>query len=261
MIDIKDFLREDYGSGQMYRQIVLRVTGNNRITAALEDEAHAFILHMSHDNDVITDIEPQWIRHPTSTCPNAGEELKRIVGYSLSANPLGLRDANDARENCTHFFDALSLMCTYATEAIENPNLKPHHFIAKVTDEKDTQQKATLTLNGETVLEWHINNGSIAKPALFSGRKVLKGLIGWAESSVDAKTLEYTLILQKAYFVSQARRLRMNDLNGIETTKTGQPIGACYATRSGRENESVRLATRQEYSEAPEKMLQFIELN
>ena len=261
MIDIKDYLNKDYGNGVAYRQIKITAHSDGKVVAGLEDNAHAFVLTLMHDGDKVISADSKWIRNPTSTCHSAGDELYKMAGVKLSDAPLALRDQRDARENCTHFFDTFSLMCTHAYRFIQGEAPETIHYFAAVTDEYDNHQQATLKVNDKPVLSWDISKGTIVGPDPFSGRTVLKGLIGWAEENLDRDSLEYTLVLQKAFFVSRARIIKMNDLAGIAATKTGQPIGACYATRHGREAESVRKATRVEYSDSPEKMLNFVELD
>ena len=114
MNDFKNYLRHDYGKGALRRRIQIDIVSDGLVTGALEDEAHAFKLPLTHDGKSVTDIGSHWVRHPTTSCSNAGEQLKTLFGHRISGDPMNLREYSDAIEHCTHFFDVANMMCTRA---------------------------------------------------------------------------------------------------------------------------------------------------
>lgn len=259
--DPSQYLREDYGNGVFRRHIAIEIDRNNNVSAILEDEAHAFALEMRNDGERITGFEAYWNRHPTTTCVGAGEELAKLVGCSLSGSPLGLHKQASAVDNCTHFFDLASLMVTHAYRCINQlGDVRRFLYKGEVTDANDGVNQASLSLNGERLLRWELDNGVIQGPEPFAGRHALKGLVGWASDTLSEIDLERTITLQKCFFVSRSRAYRMEELGGIPCKETMQPVGVCYAMRHGREDISARTAMRRDFSDAEEQMLKFVEL-
>ena len=257
---ISEFRRTDYGDGVFRRHILLRV-GPHSAYAALEDEPHAFELHMQHDGKCITDIQATWHRHPTDTCPGSAQMLKNIVGHPLSANPLALAKTADAFSHCTHFFDISSLMVTHCWRVLQaGGGEQSFVYRAEVHDIKEGQQNSYLYCGDKLVLHWRSDDQQqILEPAAFAGRKVLKGLVGWVRDNLDQQTLEYCIMLQKAVFVSVGRMYNLDLFKGQPAQAIGQPVGSCYALRDGREHVSLRTGDRLNYSDSATGMLRFVD--
>lgn len=259
MSDFLEFIRKDYGAGVYRRHIVIRIVSEELVYAALEDEAHAFEIHLTHRAGKVVAVEPCWQRHPLTTCPSAGDALGQILEFPLSLNPLALGEFASAVENCTHFFDVASLMCTHAKACAGDCTLpEEYYYQMEVTDESQGCQRATLSLNGKVLLTWDMEKGRIKSPDVYDGVAVLKGLTRLCREKFDYRTTELSLMLQKAVFVARARFIRSEDMSGVRVKDTPQPLGVCYATRGGREDQAIRTGTRRDYSDDYSEILKFV---
>ena len=250
-----------YGDGVFRRHVLIELTSPTEVFAALEDDAHAFALRLTHDGKVVTAVKAEWNRHPTTTCPGAVVELENMVGCPLSANPLAVRSYLQHLDQCTHFFDLTSSMISHVRLYGEDGDW-PRRFMYKatVTDERDHLNVANLALNDEQVLEWPLRNFVVEGSGRFDGQNPLRGMTSWAADKLSDKELGWMLILQKALFVSMGRRMNFDGLAGALCKDVGQPLGSCYALRHGREEEARRLDSRRDYSEREEEVLRFIEV-
>ena len=254
-----DYADENYGKGVFRRHIHITPISRTRMKGYLEDEPHAFSIEMEHDNSTITSLQATWERHPTSTCPGAIEKLKELIGAPLSSNPLVMREFANAKSHCTHFFDLTALMVTHAYQLKSSDIGKRFLYKITITDEVEGLSIANLSLNDEELQHWLLRHGSIEAPDHLAGQNPMKGMTSWAKGRLSAEEISQVLCLQKAIFVAIGRRFKLNDLSGKYSKEIGLPTGQCYAMREGREEESIRIGKRIDFTSSPESMLQFVD--
>ncbi|BFM16941.1 hypothetical protein R50073_31240 [Maricurvus nonylphenolicus] len=258
-----DYADESYGTGTFRRHIHIKATSSTCIKGYLEDEPHAFSVELQHDQSKITSIEATWVRHPTSTCPGAIDKLKELEGAPLSSNPLDIRAFSDSKSHCTHFFDLTALMITHAyntNRSTKSSDIGTVFFYTMaITDEANGLSTARLNLNGKELQYWSMKHGTIESPSHLKGQNPMMGMTSWAKDKLSVQEISEVLCLQKAIFVATGRRFKLNELQGANCKEVGQPIGQCYAMRDGREEESIRIGKRIDFTNTPEDMLQFID--
>ena len=253
----EEFRNPDYGKGCLRRHILVEAHDDMTVTAALEDDCHAFAIALKHDGEKITDINATWERHTTSTCPGALEQIKSLIGCPLSGNLLSHRRFTDPTQNCTHLFDASGVMITHAWRFTQSR--KPIRTLYEITVTDAVEGKSTITLNenGSEKLRWDMEQMIIQSPPRYKGQHPLKGMTSWAVNHLEPQELEYAVMMQKAQFVTVARLYQMNELQGVLATESLHPPGVCYAVQPERVNDCRRVPTKKDFSDTPEEVLKF----
>ena len=164
------------------------------------DNLHHFRVWLYHDNNHISDIKSQTIRYPWSTCPQAGSELEPLAGSALDKSSTAVGRAVDATTQCTHLFDLAGLMMAHA--ANERP---PFEYHCQVSGPDNVGTQATLSRNGEPLLNWQINDGVIEADAPYQGVKLEKRFIQWAEDNLELEEMDAALILRRTLKIAGAR--------------------------------------------------------
>lgn len=198
-----------------------------RISAGLEDDFHRFLLQMTHDDGVITGIDPRGERIPWSTCADAGEFLaEQIVGQTLASVA-----QLDAHVHCTHLFELLVLCAAHAGD------LAPTQFDLHVPDRQQGRTCATLHENGREVLRWELDGTRIEGSDAWAGRD-LRQLSQW-KSSLTRADAERAMLLRRVVHISGGRNSQ--NLN-IERASDRGPsrMGACFTYQMPRALDALR---------------------
>ena len=189
-----------YGSGCYRRAIVLHRDGPSRVHAAVEDDPHAFAVVLEHDGERVVEVSAEARRFPLTTCPEATQELRALIGAPL-VDPLRTlgRWANP-RQHCTHLFDLAALAMAH----VQRPAATCRYDLT-IPDAIDGRSVARLDRDGERVLSWTVQDGVIVDPEPFVGQKVFGGFTGWAREALDEQQYEYSFLLQRGLLVAQSR--------------------------------------------------------
>lgn len=246
----------DYGSGRFIRSLKIATRHPNSVLLALEDPHHAFHIRFQHDGEKITDIDAEWHRHPMSGCSGASAALKELCGYPLGGDLLETMRFVDGRQHCTHQFDMLCFGISHAWHQRED-----RRYDVIIPDAKEGHSTATLLVNGNPALELVLDRkATIIAPEKYQGVSFLRGFTAWARENLSALELEYALILQRGYFVSQSRQVDFSPTIGQPAVLSGPPIGVCFMAQPERYSESVRLDSIRELSDADTtQLLRFVD--
>jgi len=212
----------NYGDGTFRRRVRLRVAAR-RVDVDLEDSNHAFRLVLTHDGERITAIEPEFVRHPFTTCPESGPYMAALAGRPLEGAP-DVRRALATRVSCTHVTDMAGLALAHVGEH----GLERLYDIA-VDDERDGRTQARITCDGQVVHGWTVARHAVVAPDAHAGRPLLKGFHAWARDAFSGTRLEAAFALQRGYFVAQARRYDTTPEREHPASGDGLPDGVCYS--------------------------------
>jgi hypothetical protein len=254
MTENQDYpLNADYGSG-MFRRRIRLVSTTATVDAYLEDDFHAFQLHLHHDGQVIQEVEAESIRIPAVACTEAPTILHGFVGRKLTADHGLFRSYDDPRLHCTHLHDLLWLACAHATRAIGM-----RQYDVTVPDLHRGRSEATVSIDGVAVHCWIVDMKSILAPSEHSGIPLQKGFSSWAAATFSGEALNAAFVLQMGIFVARARRL------DVETARRagnggGPEIGAvCYTFQPQTRLRFVpTLGAVRDFSKVPERLLKFL---
>ena len=211
-----------YGSGIFRRGVRIRVD-SCRVDVDLEDTNHAFRLVLRHDNERITAIEPEFVRHPFTTCPESGRYLANLIGRPLDQAP-DVRRALETRFSCTHVTDMTALALAHVGDA----GLERRYDVA-VDDEREARTRARVACDGQFVHDWTIVRHSVEAPEALAGRPMMQGFHAWAREAFSGLPLEAAFTLQRGYFVAQARRYDPTPERDYPARGDGLPDGVCYS--------------------------------
>ena len=240
----------DFGSG-CYRRSIRLLGLQGKVIAELEDCNHGFRSTVHHNGEAVTDIEPEALRYPLTSCPGALEPIRELVGTPLAMDTRSIIHRVDPRANCTHLYDLSVLAIHHALRGDSE-----RRYDVTVPDEKDGPVEATVALNGKTLLTWKIHNWTIQDSGPLQGKPLGRGFSEWASKLLDGDAREAAFVLQKGYFVSGARRFDISKLAGTPVTDaTGM---ACYSYRPGIIENAVRTAdSTRDFTDTPEQLLKF----
>lgn len=217
----------------VYRRHIRLNSKDGEVRADMEDDSHRFGVILKHDSKVVQSIEGLPLRTPWSLCPGAAELLKRLVGASLTDNPLGISRHTDAKQQCTHMFDLAGLAIAHATR----PAGMREYRIEAPWYELNSQRNMILRRDGEVVACWTLIGSQLIEPEFLAGVGVRK-LLDWAGQNVnDTDDLEALFIMRRAVLISGSRIMDLDRIPNPEAT--GHGIGACFV------HQPVRIAIAQ----------------
>lgn len=254
-------MAERESRGKLRRYVKLWIDAAGVAVAALEDEAHAFQIKLEYKADKVSSVKATWYRHPTSTCTDSKLALEQLVGASISASPVSLRDSLNAFKNCTHLFDISGVLIAFVWQFEHNNGPAQQFFQALVYDADQQGIKlAELYCDQELVLSWQVDGMTITAPAPFDNQSWYKGFAKWLSTRFYEMNLAQIIILQKAVFVSMARGLDHQNAIGKKALDIGHPLNSCFALDEARAQQSIRIDTRKDFSDTDKNMLQFLNL-
>ncbi len=194
-----------------------------RVDVDLEDSNHAFRLVLRHDGACISAFEPDFVRHPFTTCPESGNCLQALVGQRLDGTP-EVRAMIETRVSCTHLTDMAGLALSHVRE----DGLVRLYDIA-VDDEREGRTRARVDCDGRKVHDWVCSRHAIVEPAAHAGQPMMRGFHAWTQAAFSGVAFEAALMLQRGYFVAQSRRYLMEPARDHPAIGDGLPDGVCYS--------------------------------
>lgn len=243
----------NFGKGNYQRRIRLSNQGQTTY-AELEDCNHAFKLQFTRENNRIKSISSDSLRTPLTTCQGAEVVLQQaLIGVDCSQNFEHLNQICDAKAQCTHLLDLAywAIMHSQRPEPIRD-------FWVIIPDEVDDKPThAKVYCDNKLVLEADIKQWQIVTPKALAGKPLYRGFKRWL-FELEPHQQEIWSILQKGYFVAQARPMAIDQLEGEPASKHTPMIGACYSYSEPVVYEAKRAVNSvRDFTHAPEQLLKF----
>lgn len=240
-----------YGSGVFRRRLHWRATAG-RVDVALEDSNHGFRLQLRHDGRRIVAVDAEPVRFPFTTCPEAVAHVQRIAGLELK-DVAAMRERLPQPDNCTHLIDMALLAAAHAHDVGQE-----RFYDIAVADEREGVTHARIECDGHVVHDWAIRAHVIEQPVELAGKPAMRGFYAWAAQTFSGMPLEAAQILQRGYFVAQARRWRYDPIEQHPASTDGMPVGACYSYNTGAVERALRIkGSVRDYTQGSERLLQF----
>jgi len=253
----------NYGTGVFRRRIRLERTMHSatagQVHGALEDCNHGFQSTIVFHDGIVTDIKPQFMRIPFTTCDGAWQPLRKLIGAPVASSPAELLAIAPPLSNCTHLHDLtmLGIAHTQRMEAVVQ-------YDVEVTDAKQDGVSHLRVWrtgdDGPRVLmhHWQSKNYQLCAPAELNGKPLFMGFSRWANEAFSGIANEAAFVLQKGNLVSIGRMLdvdamqgsRAVDENGSVSCFTYSPPNNAIATRIGK--------TVRDFTDCEEQLLKFI---
>lgn len=243
----------DYGNGIFRRRI--RLVGEpGKVTAELEDCNHGFRSVVFHDGTQVTDVQAEALRVPLTTCGGAIEPIKALSGVRIDSPTQAINSAVSARANCTHIYDLSLLAIAHA-----NRGSVTRQYDVEVDDEVDGLSESRVFRDGQLVFAWQASQWQILGPAEIKDKPLFKGFAAWASKVFEGDQQEAAFVLQKGYFVAQARVYDIEASAGRPAINNTPMHNACYSYTSPRlELAFSTHATVRDFTDCPEKLLKFV---
>ena len=243
----------NYGAG-VFRRRVLLANEPGKVRGELEDCNHGFRVELQHDGIQVTAASMQALRVPLSTCGEAGRPLAAIVGCPLRASWQEYSARLLAAENCTHVHD----LAWWALQHAARHDAVRQYDVA-VSDETDHPSECTVRRNGELVHRWLAAQGRTVAPAELGDRPLMRGFSTWAARMFHGESYEAAVILQRGYFVAQARRHSRSEVADYSALESKAMHGACYSYSPGAVERAIGIKdTNRDFTDTPELLLKFI---
>ena len=240
-----------YGSGVFRRRLHWHAT-EGLVEVGLEDSNHGFRLRLRHDGSRVVAVDVEPVRYPFTTCPEAVRSVLRIVDLPFG-DVAALRERLPGSDNCTHLIDMALLAASHAGDIG-----KERFYDIAVADERDGMTQARIECDGHLVHDWAIRAHTIEQPAELAGKPVMRGFYAWVTQTFGGMPLEAAQVLQRGYFVAQARRYSYDPIEQHPASTDGMPLGACYSYNSGAVERALRIkGSVRDYSKSSERLLQF----
>ena len=109
-------------------------------------------------------------RYPWSTCPGALAPLERLAGMPLAAASSAVRRWTEPRAQCTHLLDLAGLAVAHAAAGRVRRG-----YEVEIPDRVEGRSHARLRRNGEPLLDFEMERGTIVSPAPFAGQPSCPG--------------------------------------------------------------------------------------
>ncbi|HZN15105.1 MAG TPA: hypothetical protein VFB78_12585 [Acidimicrobiales bacterium] len=240
----------DHGAGYR-RRIRLVATDDHTVVGDLEDDFHRFRVTLVHDGERVVTLAGEAIRHPWSACPEAKELLTRFHGDELFARCTALATHDNPKAHCTHMFDLTSLVIPHARRGDT-----VRQYDAFIPEFVDRVSHPTLHRDGDLVIEWHTERGTITAPEPFAGISMTSGFVRWVEDTLDDDTAEAAMILRRAWDIARGRGRDLDHMATAAELAPFLPPAPCFTFQPEVVDRSRRMVgTARDFSDRPDDLL------
>ncbi|MVV48859.1 DUF2889 domain-containing protein [Pseudomonas sp. PB120] len=243
--------------GCLRRLIVLRQVTPGQVVGWLEDDFHHFGVTIEHDGVCITAVRMAAPRPPWVTCSGAQAPLQALVGSPLINRASDIGALIDMRQQCTHVHDLTGLTLAHIKRGdcerryeitVEDREVYAWNGIHPTMG----PTRARVLRDGEEVMCWQVDNGSITGPAPFTGQTLERGFRQWTES-LDEEAAEQATLLRRAILVAGGRTIDHDLFHNA--AEFGQPA-LCYSFQPERSHQALRSrGTTRDYAANAAEML------
>lgn len=241
-----------YGSGVFRRKVRLSSDATS-VRAELEDYSHGFRLRIDHDGGHVTAVASEALRIPMTTCRETDRPLQQLVGCPLSTGWDAFRHRLPPAANCTHLQDMAWWSLAHARRG---PGLSEYEIA--VTDETERPSECSVWRNGELIIRLHVRRGTVVAPEPIAGKPMMRGFSAWALALFAAEDHEAAVMLQRGYFVAQARRHDRKATAAVQLTHVASMRNACHSYADGVVGRARLIDdSKRDFTHTPELLLGF----
>ncbi|RSH69173.1 DUF2889 domain-containing protein [Stutzerimonas stutzeri] len=200
------------------------------VRATLEDDFHHFRVWLRHRDGIVSEIGGEAVRYPYSACPQAAEQLQKLIGMPLSQIAHSVTRQTDAQHQCTHLLDLAGLAIANAARGTTQ-----RRYDIQVPDRIDERTNPLLQRDGAILLSWNVHGSTIEGPPPYCGVNLREGMARWALNHLSEEEAEAALLLRRCTLISLGR---MNNLDAqIHASSTGR----CYSQQPARATQALRI--------------------
>ena len=230
---------------KVFRRLIEVRTSPTISRAFVEDDYHRFRLEVHFAELAVSKITAQAIRYPWDLCPYAVSRLQEFVGLPLTMFMSDLNTHADMRSHCTHLFDLASLILALTARQVHC-----RAYEITIPYRRDGCTTASLSRDGQSLLNWTIDNDLITGPPPFESISLRRGFSTKADSMGAPDLAEAMLVLRRAVNISLGR-----GIPPLDDLKVAPINGGCFVQNPERAPKATRiLTTRIDFSEIPKAL-------
>lgn len=245
-------INPDYGSGCFRRRIKISQMGEV-VRGEMEDNHHGFCVTVTLKEGKVYSIVPEYKRFPFNTCPGSDQALNNLLGVDAGLDLKTLNSAAVAHSNCTHLLD-LTILCIQHSRQVQALRV----FDIEVQDEAAGVMACRVWCNQELLHHWETTTTVISYPDTWKNVPLRKGFAKWANRQFTGVHLQAAFMIQKSHFVSQGRRIHIDEMAGECAYAHKTMLGACHTYSEETAQKAFRLPkTTRNFTDCPEQLLTF----
>jgi hypothetical protein len=201
------------------------------VEGGLEDDVHHFEVTLRHDGARVESVASRSVRAPWSTCPDAAEALRALVGMPLSDRCLAVTEWTASEQHCTHQLDLTGLAIAHAAR-VERGGAARRQYDAVVPFGLLDGEEHTVTLarDGAEVLRWVVRGTTIVSPPPYAD--ATSGFARWADATLDADGAEAAVVLRRACSIGMSRGLDLDSYPTLADMPGLRPV--CWSMQPER---------------------------
>ncbi len=120
----------------------------------------------------------------------------------------------------------------------------------------ERRSRPTLRRDGDVVLEWHTDRGTITAPEPFADVSMTSGFVRWAEENLDDDGLEAAMVLRRAWDIARGRGRDLDHMETAAELAPHLPPAPCFTFQPEIVNRSRRMTgTARDFSDRPDALL------
>jgi hypothetical protein len=245
-------INPEYGKGVFRRRIRLE-RHINHVHGALEDSHHGFQVRVFFEDNRVTEIKPQFMRVPFTSCDSADQPLRNLLGAAIDSNMTELVAIAQPLNNCTHLLDLTLLTIAHT----QRPETVVQYDVA-ITDAMDGISQLKVWRNNKLIHDWQSQQAmQLSAPAELAGKPLFMGFSRWANEVFDGIDNEAAFVLQKGNLVSIGRMINVDAMAGGRAIDEHERH-ACHTYSPGQSATAIRLAnTTRDFTDCAEQLLTF----
>jgi hypothetical protein len=250
MSPVPDF---DLDADAYRRRIRVRTVAPGTVVSELEDDFHHFVVTLTHDGEKVLTCENASYRWPWSTCPDAAEPLRALVGYPLSRRFTAAGSWTDPKQNCTHQFDTA---CHAITHAAWGRDERVYDVEVPRRDSETGATSVRLWVDHELALAWQLDwNGPVDPQPPFDAAPWRGGFMRWADTNLPEEDAETAIVIRRASDIGMGRAM---DLDAVPVADQLPTImsGICHTMQPTVIHVALRnVGTIRDFAHDPDRLL------
>lgn len=193
------------------------------------------------------------VRAPWSTCSEAADPLRALIGMPLSDRCLAVTQWTASELHCTHQLDLAGLAAAHAARVVAGGATRRQYDAEIPFGLLDGEEHTVnLTRDGHEVLRWVVRGSTIVAPSPYAGAP--RGFARWADATLDADGAEAAVVLRRACSIGMSRGMDLDSYPTLADMPGVSPV--CYSMQPERAPVAFRnRGLIRDYDDRPDALL------
>lgn len=243
----------DLDSDAYRRRIRVRTVSPSVVVSELEDDFHHFRVTLTHDGESVVSCENESFRWPWTTCPDAADPLRALVGMPLSRRFTAAGSWTDPKQNCTHQFDSA---CAAITHAAWGRDTRVYDVEVPLRDPETGATHVRLWVDGDLRLTWDLDwNGPVDPQPPFDEAPWRGGFMRWADATLPEADAEDAIVIRRACDIGMGRGMDLDNVP-VADQLPAMMAGICHTMQPAVVHVALRnVGTIRDFARDPDRLL------